>query len=109
MKQHQKLVRDKILEIIANDKVEFKSRVLSSEEYKSELLRKLAEEANEVVNTNGNPKELVKELADVWEVIEYIIKEFGLDHNEIQQVKQERHNSRGGFDNKIYLETTDED
>ena len=73
-----------------------------------QLLKKIIEEATEVSNANGNPQELVKELADLWEVIEYVTKTFELDHNEIQEVKQQRHDSRGGFDRRIFLESTEE-
>ena len=106
MKQHNKLVRDKILEIIKADGVDYQSRTLNDDEYKQELLKKLVEEANEVLETNGNSEELIKELADVSEVIEYIIKTFSVSQNEVDEVKQQRHNKRGGFDEKIFLETT---
>ena len=109
MKQHNKLVRDKILEIISAEGTNYKSRILDDEEYKKELLKKLVEEADEVFQTNGDRRELVKELGDVREVIESIIKTFELDQAEIQKVKQERKDSRGGFDQKIYLESTEED
>jgi predicted house-cleaning noncanonical NTP pyrophosphatase (MazG superfamily) len=109
MKQHNKLVRDKILEIIKAEGVNYKSRILDDEEFKKELLKKLVEEANEVFHTNGDRKELLKELGDVWEVIESIIKTFEIEQSEIQKVKQERKDSRGGFDQKIYLEYTEED
>lgn len=108
MKQHNKLVRDRILEIIEKDGVKYKSRMLDSEEYRKELAAKLVEEAKEVQETVGERDELLKELADVWEVIEAIIKEFDLDGGEIQRVKQERKDSRGGFNKKIYLEHTEE-
>jgi predicted house-cleaning noncanonical NTP pyrophosphatase (MazG superfamily) len=108
MKQHNKLVRDRILEIIKKDGVEYKSRILEDAEFKQELLKKMVEEAQEVLAAGNDTKELVKEIADVWEVMEHIIKTFELDHAEIQNTKQARHESRGGFDKKIYLESTDE-
>lgn len=108
MKLHNKLVRDNILEIIKQDNVAYKSRTLGDKEFRQELLKKLVEEASEVLGAGDDSKELHKELADVWEVIEYIIETFELDQNEIQRLKDERRNSRGGFDNRIYLESTDE-
>ncbi len=41
MKQHNKLVRDKIIEIIEKDGVKAKSRILEDEDYKHELLQKI--------------------------------------------------------------------
>ena len=108
MKQHNKLVRDRILEIIEKDGVEYKSRILEGEEFKQELLNKIVEEAQEVLAAVNDTKELTKEIADVLEVIGYIIKTFELDNNEIQNMKQSRHDARGGFDKKIYLESTNE-
>ncbi len=108
MKIHNKLVRDKILEIIATDGVEAKSRILSDEEYKKELLAKIVEEANEVLATHGDHEELVKEISDVMEVLDSIIIAFDLDIAEIVKVKQKRKDSRGGFEKKIYLESTGE-
>ena len=108
MKQHNKLVRDNILEIIEADGIKPTSRILKEEEYKTELLKKLVEEANEVLGAGNNIDEITKELSDVWEVIEYIVKAFQLDHSKIQAVKQNRHDKRGGFDKKIFLESTDE-
>ncbi len=105
---HNKLVRDKILEIISKDSVEFKSHILSDEEYKKELLAKIVEEANEVLDTNGDKNELVKEISDVMEVLDAIIVAFDLDIAEIVKVKQQRKGSRGGFEKKIYLESTEE-
>ncbi len=107
MKQHNKLVRDRILEIIEQDGVKSQSRILNDEEYRQELLKKLVEEANEVINAKDK-EELHKELADVWEVIESIMKTFSLDHNKIMKLKQDRREKRGGFDQKIFLETTEE-
>ncbi len=95
------------MEIIERDGVKYSSRILNDEEYRHQLVAKLVEEAKEVQEATG-PEEIIKEIADVWEVIEAIIVEFGLDHSEIQRVKQERRDSRGGFDKKIYLEHTDE-
>jgi len=83
---HNKLVRDKILEIISKDSVEFKSHILSDEEYKKELLAKIVEEANEVLDTNGDKNELVKEISDVMEVLDAIIVAFDLDIAEIVKV-----------------------
>lgn len=108
MKTHNKLVRDRILEIIEKDGVNYQSRILREEEFRHELLKKVVEEAQEVLDSNGNQDELVKELADLWEVIESIVKTFKLDHEQIQEVKQHRHDLRGGFDKRIFLKSTDE-
>ena len=50
MKTYNKLVRDKIPEIIKNNGGEPTCRILSDGEFKSELEKKLFEEYNEVIN-----------------------------------------------------------
>lgn len=106
MKTYNKLVRDKITEIIEKNGESCKFRILTGEEFKKELLKKIVEEANEVLGTNGDKKELIKEIGDVLEVIDCLIKAYDLDKNEIEKIKQERKSSRGGFDKKIFLEST---
>jgi predicted house-cleaning noncanonical NTP pyrophosphatase (MazG superfamily) len=108
MKIHNKLVRDRILEILEQEGVKYNSRILDDNEFKQELLKKIVEEAQEVLATGGDIKDLIKELADLGEVMEGVIKVFGLDRDEINKIKQDRHDQRGGFDKKIYLESTEE-
>ena len=106
-KIYNKLIRDKIPEIIEKDGVSYKTRVLKQGEYKRELLKKIVEESQEVLETNGNKKELVKEIGDVQEIITYLIKVFNLDKKEIEKIRKKRKKSRGGFDKKIFLEYTE--
>ena len=60
MKVFNKLVRDKIPEIIASKGEYAKTRILDNDEYKKELDKKLLEEVNEYM-TDDN----VEELADI--------------------------------------------
>ena len=106
-KVYNKLIRDRIPEIIEKDGATFKTRILNEEDFKTELLKKLIEEAEEVVGAKDDNKELVKELGDILEVIDYLVRSFALDRNEIERVKAERKDSRGGFDKKLLLEYTD--
>lgn len=106
-KIYNKLIRDRIPEIIEKDGATFKTRILNDEDYKTELLKKLIEEAQEVVGAKDDNKELVKELGDTLEVIDHLVKSFGLDKIEIEKVKAERKASRGGFDKKLLLEYTE--
>lgn len=108
MKEYNKLVRDRILEILTEKGVKFNSRIMGDEEYKKELLQKVVEEAQEVLVAIDDPMELIKELADLNEVIEAVVIAYELDETEIQKVKQERRDSRGGFEKKIFLESTEE-
>ncbi len=106
-KIHDKLVRDKIPEIIEKTGKKYEVRTLDNEEYKKELLKKIVEEAEEVLGANPDKKELTKELGDVLEVIDHLIDTFDLNKDEIEKVKRERKESRGGFDKKLFLEYTE--
>ena len=101
-KIYNKLVRDKIPEIIKEDNHEPVVSILDCKKYKKELMKKLVEEANEVKNAN-NKEELVKEIGDVYEVIDAIVKVYKLDIKEIKKIKKDRKKIRGGFDKKIFL------
>ena len=99
-----KLVRDRIPEIIRADHLTPTTRVLDDREYVVELCRKLIEEAKEVEGAQGDAKELVKEIGDVYEVIDALITQYRLDREEITKLQAERRAKRGGFSQKIFLE-----
>lgn len=104
METYNKLIRDRIPEIIEKDGKKAKTRILNDEEYHEELLKKIVEEAKEVLNAKRERKELTKELSDILEILDCLIKVFNLDREEIEKVRQERKESRGGFDKKLFLE-----
>lgn len=84
--------------------------ILAQEKYLDELKLKLVEEATECLNTPLTEKdELSKELADVLEVINYLIKAAGLNPAEILAYKKQKHEKLGGFDLKIKTHFTEID
>ncbi len=105
-KIYNKLVRDKIPEIIKKDGEMPFIRILNDEEYKEELKKKAKEEVEELLLAKDN-SELAKEIGDVLEVLEHIEKAFGLNKEEILKIKDERKQKRGGFNKKIFLEKTE--
>ena len=105
--EHNKLVRDKIPEIIEQSGDKAVVHVLNDEEYKKELLRKLVEEAGEVLEVGMDLEELKKEMGDVLEVIDHIVAHFQLEKEEIEKIKTTRKEKRGGFESKIFLEYTE--
>ena len=105
MQVYNKLVRDNIDDIInSNGKNEFAvTRILSNEEYKSELLKKLNEEFNELVNAlNSDIKEdIIEESADLIEVI----RALNDDNLElVMQKLEDKRTKKGGFVKRKYLE-----
>ena len=98
---YNKLVRDKIPEIIKNKGEKPITRILDDSEYKIELEKKLFEEYNEVLNSSG--EERIEELADMLEVISALAKVEGESLEKVIQVSKEKVLKRGSFNNKIYL------
>lgn len=96
MGSYNKLVRDRIPEILDEKGVSYEKRIASPEEYKAELIKKLGEEAQEFLEA-GDPEEL----ADVVEVIE-ALKQLP-EYSEVEAIRQKKKKERGGFDEKIIL------
>ena len=99
---YNKLVRDRIPEIIENNGETPVTRILSNEEYKLELEKKLYEEYNEVLESNG--KDRIEELADMLEIIIALSKLENSNLDEVIEVSKQKVKKRGAFDKKIYLE-----
>lgn len=72
IKTYNKLVRDNIPDIIKNNGENPITRILTNEEYKQELEKKLYEEYQEVLESSG--KDRIEELADMLEVIKSLAK-----------------------------------
>lgn len=105
--EYGKLVRDKIPQIIEADGVNPEIRILDKAEKEKELRRKLVEESNELANAK-DAGGIRKEAADVLEVLYAIIDNNEMTLNEVEDVRIERAESRGGFSQGIYLERTTE-
>lgn len=100
--KYNKLVRDKIPEIIESNNEKAITRVLSDEEYRLELEKKLYEEYEEVINSNGD--ERIEELADMLEVMIALANNEEKDFEDIEKVRVLKKEKRGGFSKRIYLE-----
>ncbi|MEK7570292.1 MAG: nucleoside triphosphate pyrophosphohydrolase [Patescibacteria group bacterium] len=96
---YNKLVRDKIPEIIAAKGGSAKTHVASAEEYEAKLLEKLQEEVKEFI-ADKSPEEL----ADIEEVLSAIYAHFGFSREEIEAIRQKKAQERGGFTKRIILE-----
>lgn len=99
---YNKLVRDKIPEIIESNGEIPIIRKLSDTEYKQELEKKLYEEYLEVIDSSYSNR--IEKLADMIEVIKYLAKLEDKTLEDVIEVSNEKVKSRGGFDKRIYLE-----
>ncbi len=102
MKIYNKLVRDKITNIIEAEGRIVKYRILDNDEYKQELNKKLQEEVKEYLEDNN-----IEELADIVEVIYGILNFMNVSIQEFEKVRINKQERRGAFEKKIYLEETE--
>lgn len=101
-KTYNKLVRDNIPNIIKNNGEDPITRILTNEEYKQELEKKLYEEYQEVLESSGEDR--IEELADMLEVIKALAKLENKDLDDIINIANQKNNKRGAFNDKIFLE-----
>ena len=96
--KYNKLVRDKIPELIMQKDNFSKTELLDDVNYFSALNKKLTEEVSEYLE-NYN----IEELADIVEVIYAIVKFKGINLSEFEDLRLKKYNERGGFDCRISL------
>ena len=102
MPVHNKLVRDRIPEIIEATGKKYTTRVLNDKEYIDELKKKSFEELQEYVETD-NKEDAIEELADVLEIMHALAEYHGSSMEKIEEVRRSKAAKRGGFKEKIYL------
>lgn len=96
--KYQKLVRDKIPEIIENAGKTCVTEVLSDPEYLYMLDMKLEEELKEYYQDKN-----LEELADLMEVIFAVAEARGYSIAKLEQVRKKKADERGGYKQKIPL------
>lgn len=105
-----KLVRDKIPEIIAKQGKKVTFRALRGEKLKQALKDKLIEETQELINAKTE-EELIEEIADVLEVLYWITSEFietGGNFPKVDDMKKNKAIEKGSFFNGYFLESVEE-
>jgi predicted house-cleaning noncanonical NTP pyrophosphatase (MazG superfamily) len=96
----EKLVRDRIPEIIAADRGAQPSfRVAPVPEYRELLAEKLREETSEYLESRQP-----EELADILEVVLALGREAGLEAGDIERIRREKALERGGFADRIIMD-----
>ena len=103
MTEINKLVRDKIPEMIRNDGETPITRILSEAEFRHELIKKLKEECNEIAGSTTSIDTL-RELADLIEVIRALAKLENKSLENLIALANQKLKTHGGFDERIFLE-----
>lgn len=102
MPAYNKLVRDRIPEIIAATGKNYSTRILDQEEFIIELKKKSLEELEEYINANNND-EALEELADLLEVIHSLAESHGASIETVEELRRKKAGQRGGFKEKVFL------
>jgi predicted house-cleaning noncanonical NTP pyrophosphatase (MazG superfamily) len=96
--RHDKLVRDKIVEMIHSRGGVANSYTAESQEYQDRLCAKLAEEVLEYLESGE-----VEELADILEVIHSLTALQGTNREQLQLIQTKKREERGGFEKRVVL------
>ena len=99
VKVFNKLVRDKIPEIIKVDGKECEIEIASKEEMTKLLEDKLKEEVKEYLEDKN-----LEELADIMEVLFGLAHNLGYSEEDLIKKREEKLEERGGFKKNIVLE-----
>ena len=105
--KYNKLIRDKIPEIIKKDRAIPKVIHLNSKSFEKELKKKLIEESIELQVAQGK-KDILKELSDVLEVLQTIARTENISWKKIEEQRRKRAKERGGFKKKLFLKEVQE-
>ena len=101
---YNKLVRDKIPEIIDASGKKCDTAVLADKDFLYMLDKKLGEEVKEYQESHE-----VEELADVLEVIYAIAETKGVSKKQLEDIRAAKAEKRGAFEKKILLKSVTED
>ncbi|MBQ4088949.1 MAG: nucleoside triphosphate pyrophosphohydrolase [Clostridia bacterium] len=102
-REYDKLVRDRIPEIIEKQGQRPVCDALTHEACLEYLAKKLGEEAAEYAESRE-----VEELADVVEVVRGILHHRGVEWDELERIRLEKYDRRGGFEAGIRLVAVEE-
>ncbi|HFK1809835.1 TPA: phosphoribosyl-ATP pyrophosphohydrolase [Bacillus cereus] len=107
MPTYNKLIRNKIPQIIKSNGKIPTTRILPKNEYIKELCKKTQEELTEYIEAKTKPDKL-EELSDLLELINALAEQEGTTLEEINNIRKKKAKERGGFSDRVFLiEVTD--
>ena len=98
MKEYNKLIRDKIPEIITSSGKQCLVETMNEPEYIEALDAKLNEELEEYQTDKS-----LEELADLLEVMYAVVRARGYTTEELERVRKQKAEKRGGFEKRLRL------
>lgn len=101
--KYDKIVRDKVPEIILANGGKCKTKIVNGYESIGYLIKKIHEEANELLDVKDLEGKAIEELADILECIYAIASKMSVPMERIEFVRINKVKERGKFDNNIIL------
>lgn len=102
MKVYNKLVRDKIPQVIEEDGRKCETSIVPKEQLLPLLEEKLKEEVNEFIQDKN-----LEELADIMEVVFGLAENLGYSEEDLLKKREEKKEARGGFKEGVFLKTVE--
>lgn len=98
--KYNKLVRDKILEVIEADNASPVWHTVTGKDLRRAILEKIVEEAKELLESDGD----LGERADIAAILKKLDEVQGWTKADVDAASEEKAKKRGEFEKGIYLE-----
>jgi predicted house-cleaning noncanonical NTP pyrophosphatase (MazG superfamily) len=102
IKKYNKLIRDRILEIIEEAGEIPYWKTLNKKDFLKEIKRKILEEAGELIKAK-NKKEVINEIVDIQELVDVLVSELCLTKSQIKKQQRIKNKKRGGVRKRLFL------
>ena len=100
--KYNKLIRDRIPEIIKKDGWIPVVKVLKKSEFLGIIKKKVLEEAGELMRSKDE-KELIGEIVDLQELLDVLAAEIKLTKSAVGKLQAIKRQKRGGFKKRLFL------
>ncbi len=102
IKKYNKLIRDKIPEIIKEVGWKPKLKTLNKKDFLTKLKKKVLEEAEELIKAKSK-KEIIDEVVDIQELLDALAEEIKITKSRIKKFQAAKRKKRGGFKKRLFL------
>ena len=102
-KNYNKLIRDKIPELIEESGRQVSTKKLSQEEYLQALIDKIVEEINDYRSSENE-----EEIADIYEVLDCLVELKEYEPMHIDYLRMKKRDAQGSYKDRILLEYVEE-
>lgn len=100
--KYNKLIRDRIPEIVKKAGWVPKVRILRKSEFLSAVKKKVFEEARELIQSKDK-RGVLDEIVDIQELLNVLVLEMGIGKQEVQKLQAIKRKKRGGFKKRLFL------